>query len=165
MCSDDAATSSPQLSADDCLFFVDRALDQMVAIVTELGDTTANRSPDLPGANSPYQLLTHCLGVCEYWGGAMIAGRAVDRDRAAEFTAEGPVEPLAQRAQAAKAQFRRDVANLHSTAPTAATLPKHWNPTKAERTYTQGEALVHVVEELCQHLGHLEITRDILRAN
>jgi hypothetical protein len=30
---------------------------------------------------------------------------------------------------------------------------------------TQGGALVHVYEELSQHLGQLEITRDLLRAD
>lgn len=29
---------------------------------------------------------------------------------------------------------------------------------------TQGGALVHVVEELCQHRGQLEVTADVLRA-
>ncbi|MBO0776836.1 MAG: DUF664 domain-containing protein, partial [Actinobacteria bacterium] len=29
---------------------------------------------------------------------------------------------------------------------------------------SQGHALLHVMEELCQHLGHAEITRDLLQA-
>ena len=28
---------------------------------------------------------------------------------------------------------------------------------------SQGHALLHVMEEVCQHLGHMEITRDLLR--
>jgi Protein of unknown function (DUF664) len=28
---------------------------------------------------------------------------------------------------------------------------------------SQGHALLHVMEEVCQHLGQLEITRDLLR--
>jgi len=34
----------------------------MLDIVTRLGDDLANRHLDLPGANSPYAILTHCLG-------------------------------------------------------------------------------------------------------
>jgi len=49
--------------------YVDRAVDQMTVIVTELGDDLANRKPVLPGANSPYVILRHCLGVMEFWGG------------------------------------------------------------------------------------------------
>lgn len=40
------------LIADDYWYFLDDALNGMVAIVTELGDVDANQSPDLPGANS-----------------------------------------------------------------------------------------------------------------
>ena len=73
------------VSTSDFLWFVDHALDEMVGILRGLGDDLANRRPDLDGANSPYAILTHCLGVMEYWGGWMIAGREIERDRDAEF--------------------------------------------------------------------------------
>ena len=56
------------ISVDDLLFFLDEALDGMVGVITELGDGYASQRPDIPGANSPYAILTHCLGVMEYWG-------------------------------------------------------------------------------------------------
>ena len=87
------------ISVDDYLWFVDEALDGMVAIVTKLGDDKANRRPDIPGANSPYVILHHCLGVMEYWGGHVVAGRPTHRDRAAEFRASGPVDELVARAR------------------------------------------------------------------
>lgn len=80
------------VSISDFLWFVDHALDEMMTIVGQLGDDTANRRPDLAGANSPYAILRHCLGVMEYWGGAMVAGRVIARDRDAEFRAHGPRE-------------------------------------------------------------------------
>ena len=55
------------LSTEDYLWFVDQALDEMARIVTELGDEDGNRRPDLPDANSPFAVLTHCLGVLEFW--------------------------------------------------------------------------------------------------
>src|SRR5919108_1669825 len=54
---------------DEYLYFADRALDGMAAILTELGDELANRRPDLLGANSPYAIVNHCLGVVDYWVG------------------------------------------------------------------------------------------------
>ena len=33
-----------------------------------------------------------------------------------------------------------------------------------DRTLNQGAALLHVYEELSQHYGQMEITRDVLRA-
>ena len=55
------------VASEDVLWFADSALDGMVAIVRQLGDDRANRRPQLPGANSPYAILTHCLGVMEHY--------------------------------------------------------------------------------------------------
>ena len=150
------------ISVEDYLFFVDAALDGMVGIVPALGDELANRRPDAAGTNSPYVILTHCLGVMEHWGGYMVAGRPVQRDRAAEFTAHGPVQPLLERAAEARRRLERDIADAQPTArprgvpdPDVATLPI---------ATTQGGVLLHIYEELSQHLGQLELTRDILEA-
>src|SRR5262245_32692364 len=96
------------VDADDYLYFCDRALDGMATIVAGLGDDLANRRPSLPGASSPYALLTHCLGVVQYWAGHLVAGRDLDRDRDAEFVASGPVAGLLSRAEAVKRMFHGD---------------------------------------------------------
>jgi hypothetical protein len=98
------------MTLPDLMWYLDQALDDMISIVVELGDHDANVSPDLPGANSPFAILTHCLGVMEYWGGQMIAGRPVHRDRPAEFRATGAVAELADRAAAARRQLYADPA-------------------------------------------------------
>ena len=46
------------ISVEDYVTFVDEALDGMVEILSGLGDELANSRPDLPGANSPYVILT-----------------------------------------------------------------------------------------------------------
>jgi hypothetical protein len=161
---DDAETceSLPVISVNDYLYFVDEALDGMIQIVTELGDELANRRPDVPGANSPYAVLAHCLGVMEYWGGHLVAGRAIERDRDAEFRASGPVAPLVDRARRARHQLESDMADLEAYAPPRG-VP---HPLDAELPLarTQGGALVHLYEELAQHLGQMEGYRDVLRA-
>jgi hypothetical protein len=151
------------ISTEDCLWFIDDALNGMAGIVEDLGDDLANATPDLPGANSPYVLLTHCIGVVEWWAGAMIAGRSVVRDRDAEFTAHGPVKPLLERTRLAQAQLAQDVAAIEPSAP-----PQHppLDPDDALLPVgrTRGGALVHVTVELTQHWGQMEITRDVLRS-
>lgn len=142
------------------LFFVDRALDGMTGVVTELGDDLANRTPDIPGANSPYVLLTHCLGVMDYWAGALVAGRPVHRDRPAEFVARGPVAPLVARTQAAKQQLRRDVEAADPSGGLRGTPPASYQG--PDIVLTQAGALQHVYEELAQHLGQMEIIRDTI---
>lgn len=100
------------ISVEDYLYFANSALDAMIDIVAELGDDLANRRPDIPGANSPYAILTHCLGVMEYWAGGLVAGRRIDRDRDAEFRASGGVHDLLERAAVARDRFARDVATM-----------------------------------------------------
>ncbi|MQA09890.1 MAG: DUF664 domain-containing protein [Pseudonocardiaceae bacterium] len=132
----------------------------MCRILEELGDTLANRRPDLPDANSPYALLEHCLGVMEYWGGHLIHGRETNRDRPAEFRASGPVGPLVRRAEQALVQLERDV--RQSTARDSLRNQPDPAVLGPDAELTPSFVLVHVFEELAQHHGHMEITRDVL---
>jgi Protein of unknown function (DUF664) len=144
----------------DYLWFCDLALRGMARIVTDLGDELANSRPPFAGANSPYVILTHCLGVLEYWAGATVAGRSIERDRAAEFTAQGPVVPLLARTERARERLAADVAGLDAwDAPQSV----HRDPDDpVPYSETKGAVLLHVLEELFQHLGQMEITRDAL---
>ena len=150
------------ISLDDLLTYVDDALEGMIGIVEDLGDELANRRPAMPGANSPFALLTHCLGVLEYWGGHVVAGRRISRDREAEFRATGAVAELVERARAARRQLATDLADFDGNAPPRGALPPDDADTVVGRT--QGGALVHIYEELAQHRGQMEVTRDVLRA-
>jgi hypothetical protein len=142
--------------------YADHAVDTLTSIVTSLGDLS-NQRPDLPGANSPYAIVTHCLGVMAYWGGHVVAGRDVPRDRAAEFTATGRVTDLVAAAQLAKIQFRADALTADPPAPPRRPAARRGPDVLEVRS--QGHALLHVLEELYQHLGQAEVTRDLLLAH
>ena len=148
------------IDADTYLRFCDESLTAMRDIVLDLGDDLANRRPDLPGANSPFAILTHCLGVTARWASTVNLGEVVPRDRDAEFTATGPVAALAVDTDRIRVSLRDWVARAEFGAPPA-------NPTQPRQDWyaaTQGGVLLHVYEELSQHRGQLEITRDVLRA-
>jgi uncharacterized protein DUF664 len=146
---------------DVWLWYVDKALDEMCAIVTDLGDELANRRPDLRQANSPYAILTHCCGVMEGWGGEVIANRPIQRDRPAEFRASGRVADLVAKVDESKAQLRRDVADVEWLAVPSGPVADDDAATPLGQS--QGGILLHVYEELSQHLGQMELTRDLLR--
>ncbi len=150
------------ITDDDYLYYVDRALDGMAAIVAGLGDRLANVRPPIPGANSPYALLTHCLGVTAYWAGHVVAGREVVRDRDAEFTAAGPVAPLLERVAHVRARLAEDLRAADPAAAVRRTPPDAY--LGPGRPMTQGSALLHVYEELAQHHGQMEILRDVILA-
>jgi len=137
--------------------FCDEALVALRDIVVELGDDLANRRPDLPGANSPFAILTHCLGMCAAWASTTNLGEVVPRDRPGEFTATGAVTDLADQTDRLRGELSGWVAASDVGAQPV-------NPDPRDRYATQGEVLLHVYEELAQHRGQIEITRDVLRA-
>jgi hypothetical protein len=150
------------MNTDEYLYFAGNALDGMCRIAVELGDDLANRRPQIPGANTPYALVIHCLGVANYWAGALVAGRQVRRDRDAEFVAAGPVAQLGPLVERGKAQLAADVATAVDAAPLRAQPAGGYEIPL--QPLTQGGVLLHVLEELCQHHGQMEIIRDALRA-
>jgi len=153
------------ISTDDYMSFVDEAIDGMIQIVEALGDELANRRPAFPEANSPYAILTHCLGVMEYWGGHLVAGREVVRHRDAEFVASGPVGELLARVAEVRRRFAGDVAGAEPSASLRGELPPTWTKDRLGASgRSQGGALLHVYEELAQHRGQMEGGRDALLA-
>jgi hypothetical protein len=148
------------VSAEHFMWFVDTALDQMAVILRELGDDLANEHPPLEEANSPYAILNHCLGVMEYWGGATVVNRPIERDREAEFLATGHVAELLARTSVARGQLEEDLRDLNSMAK-----PTNVPGWAVPYNEVKGAVLLHILEELYQHLGQMELTRDMLLAD
>jgi Protein of unknown function (DUF664) len=146
----------------DLMWFVDLALTDMGDILRELGDERVNVRPGLAGANSAYGIVTHCLGVMEYWGGATVADRQVTRDRAAEFTAQGTVEPLLTRMTEARGALVADLAGQDALAAPHQVRANPAHP--VPYTDRKGAVLLHILEELFQHLGQMELIRDLVLA-
>lgn len=140
------------------------ALDSIAAIVGSLDDETANARPDVPGANSPLVLLRHVGGSARYWLDHVCLGNENVRDRSDEFSARRSTvsQELARHAEqreviVAALEQLRDVDKLASPKATPTDKRRWWLP-------TVGGVVVHVYNECAQHLGHLEITRDVLLA-
>jgi len=138
--------------------FIDDALDGMVGIAEVLGDERVNLRPDLPDTNSPYAILTHCVGMTRYWLGSVLCGRPSTRDRDSEFCARGTVAEIRQAVKALKTQIRKDITHVQGDQPLAHPLDLHGHA----QNHTQGDVLLHCFTELAQHHGQMELTRDIL---
>ena len=152
-----------EIRNEDFSMFLERAIDGMMAIAEELGDERVNQSPDLPGANSPYVILTHCVGVVDYWVGTLIAGRNIQRDRDAEFEARGPVSELRDAVADLKERLRKDLLNIGGADSLASPPYGGYNPLGDDgHEWNTGAVIVHTYEELAQHHGQMELTRDIL---
>jgi hypothetical protein len=149
------------ITVDEYLGHCDRALDAYAEVVTRLGDDLVNARLDVPGSNSAFALVTHVAGMAARWGRTVNRGIHVPRDRDAEFTATGTVPE-------ALALIERTRAGLHEDAHAASPGEEPVDPAHEKdgtMSYaTQGDVLLHVHEELAQHLGQLEVTHDVLLA-
>jgi hypothetical protein len=148
------------ISVDEFLAYCDSALDGYAAIVRQLGDDLVNtRLDDVPATNTAAALVTHACGVMAHWGSTVNRGVVVPRDRDAEFTATGTVEELLALLDAGRARLHDDV---RAASPREAPVNPPARKDDLEGYATQGDVLLHVYEELAQHLGQLEVTRDVV---
>ncbi len=138
----------------------------MADILTVLGDDLANRRPDLAGANSCYAIVNHCIGVVDYWAGSFIAGQRIPRGRDSEFTATGRVDELLERLTALQQRLPAwvEVALTEGIRDRSVADGVRGGTTRATvlATATPEWALLHILHDIAQHVGHLEITRDLL---
>lgn len=153
------ATVVAMITADDFEVFCARSFTGVLAVVDRLGDDLLNLRPAATGGNSPFGLVTHILGVCEWWVGHVVLGAESDRVRDLEFSATGTVAEL-------HAAVDSWLATLTERKPALAAATALQNRAETQvplvGEWTVGAALIHAYEELAQHLGHLEITADLL---
>jgi uncharacterized damage-inducible protein DinB len=142
--------------------YVELAFRQMRVLVDRLGDDQVNRRPFGPTTNTVAALVIHCCGVAEFWLGCVGLGRPSDRDRDAELTATATVAELHVVIDAAEAQIIADIVALDAGAGSGV----HRAPADPleDDDHSDGALVVHVFEELFQHLGHMDLTADALGA-
>ena len=112
-----------------------------------------------PGAelNSVAVLAAHTAGSERYWIGDVVARDDSHRDRAAEFRTQavGPAELIA-RLEAALAHSRQVLGQL-----TLANLDEKRSAPSDQREVTVAWALIHALEHVATHLGHLQMMHDV----
>jgi len=135
------------------------AFDQMLEVAERLGDERVNQRPIAPHVNSVASLVIHCCGVAEFWLGHVGVGRPSTRDRAAEFTSTASVAELQERVAACLVQIESDVVAIDAgiDSPNAEVLQQ-----LQVAPGDDASLVLHVIEELFQHLGHCEIAADAL---
>jgi uncharacterized damage-inducible protein DinB len=136
-----------------------RLLRERRAVILE---TLAGLSADalnwcpLPDAtNSLYALAVHALGAERHWIHAVVGGRAVERDRAAEFRARGD-DVAALRAQSA-AVARTSEEILGQLTEAEMDAPRGAAP----NTHPVRWCILHIIEHDNEHLGQMRLTRQL----
>jgi uncharacterized damage-inducible protein DinB len=137
------------------------SLDEIRRGVAGLSVEELNARPAGGDTNSIAVIVTHALGSTLSWLSLAVGAPSPPRDRDAEF------RTVADDAFAAKteAMTGRCLAVLEgATWDASRAATPDWNPHLAKEPRTAAYAATHALEHLGEHVGHLHLTRDLLRS-
>ena len=107
--------------------------------------------------NSPYALVTHMCGAETHWIQNVVGDKNVNRDRDAEFATKGSNiatlrEMLGRTSKATNITLGNlsleNLSETKDTGPGRGIIDLRW-------------AILHVIEHLAMHLGHIQITKQL----
>ena len=147
-----------ELASATAEIYVRNACSHMLVIARRTGDENVNVRPLGPATNAVGALIIHCCEVAEFWLGHVALGRPSVRDRDGEFGRTATVADLHELVDGAVAQMVADMRSLEAGE----------GRDEGGRQFLPGgdgsdaAVVLHVLEELFQHLGHMEIAADAL---
>ena len=139
--------------------YLDHAFDGMRRVLDRLDDISVNQRPHGPTTNSVASLIVHCCELTPFWLDHVGLDRPSERDRDAEFRAESTVAALRDRLDHVQKRSH-DMVGCLSSGQTATYHELRAFLPGGDRSDTA--IVLHVLEELYQHLGHMELTADAL---
>ncbi len=139
--------------------FTLRSLDGFMEIVDSLAVEELNWRPLASGSNSIYALTTHTLGNVRMHIFRVLLDQAIDRDRDGEFrsVADASNVPIP-----AWPVLRAEVEAALATLPPEAMDRIFEHPVFG--SISGREVLMVMMRHTAEHLGHVELTRDLIVA-
>jgi hypothetical protein len=147
------------LEGHTIMHYFRHAYGGMYKVLDRLDDDTVNVRPVPWGTNSVAGLVVHCCSLAPSWFETPGLGRESDRDRAAEFAAHATVAELSDLIDATLANLE-PLIDEFLAGPTA--LDHELRAFLPGDDLSDPALVIHVFEELFQHLGHMEVTADAL---
>lgn len=138
--------------------YLRRAFARMLEVADRLGDSSVNQRPLGPDTNAVAALILHCCGVAEFWLGHVALGRPSTRARDSEFSRTATVSELHDLVGAALLRLVADVGQLEL----GEGRDEGGRQFLHDGDTSDASVVLHVLEELYQHLGHMEIAADAL---
>jgi len=140
-------------------------LSEMLDSLSDMAEETLNMDLDIPEANSLYVLARHVLGSVEEWGLYFGTGYQVQRDRDSEFMASGKINELIEYKnswmpllQERAAMIENGQLNNQGWRPE----PDYKSASPSGTELSIGDALLHTVDHTAVHLGHLQLTKQLI---
>jgi hypothetical protein len=136
--------------------FIKSSVDRIISCLHGLEENDLNLRP-LPNANSLYVLTIHTIGNIEANILGVLCHQNINRQREKEFRARGnSVEPVLQRWHDVQESISSHIAKLSSK-----DLNKEYmHPRRGK--ITGRDLLITIARHAAEHVGHAELTRDLL---
>ena len=143
---------------------IERQLRKIGDELADVSDEALNRELAIQPTNTLFQLGTHVAGSARYWAITCAGGTDFHRRRETEFAASGRGEEL-------RADLDLLVDQIHESLDplTGADLnrptggdPKFHSTGGSEEPLPLRDAVLHALEHTALHLGHIQITRQLL---
>jgi hypothetical protein len=143
--------------------YIREKIAQLCEIVADLSEDDLNRAPDFPGANTPYVIVTHTLGNMRAWVLGIVCGQELRRDRPAEFASRGKFAELETAAKDLSREIEAALPKLDPKTLDDRFLPPQelWGEGERREIHRR-DGFAHVLEHAGIHLGHLQITKELL---
>jgi len=105
--------------------------------------------------NSLGAIVVHLAGSETFWMKEIIGGRKIDRDRDAEFVTKGLSVSELQAKIGAAAKLTGET--LSALTEKQLEEGRKWK----DRSITVRWCILHIIEHIAQHLGHMQLTRQL----
>ncbi len=147
----------PQTEGEQFCFAMRRNMEGVLRGLESVPQEALSWRPAFDGANTLGAIAVHTVASCEWWVLACVRGDDIPRDRDAEFRATTTATEVRRRFEA----WYAAVEALIRDQPPGwfAALSQHPNGDRTRR-----RCLMHTVEHMAQHFGHIEMTVDLWRA-
>ena len=149
-----------ELAAATVEAYLRHAFDQLLGVADRLGEPAINARPLGPSTNSVTSLVLHCCGVTEFWLGHVAVGAPSTRDRNSEFTRTASLSEL--HALVATTIDRATVHLGRIDAGEGTPEGGRGGQSLLAGGTSDASVVLHVIEELYQHLGHAELAADAI---
>lgn len=140
-------------------------LEQMAAIVDDLGDAIADTVPPLSSANSPSGIVDQSVAVVDEWIRQPMHRRELQLNRKAESRTVRTGHDLATATRDAGQRLAAAVEGIEAETPASLDTPANRPLTATPHPHfapATGSSLLQVLVQLTRHLGRLELLRELL---
>jgi hypothetical protein len=147
-----------ELTPGTAITYLRHAFRQMLDVADRVGEPRINERPLGDDTNAIAALIIHCCEVAEFWMGHVALARTSTRQREDEFSRTATLAELHVLVDETLVRIELDVELLES----GQGRDEGGRQFLQDGDTSDASVVLHVLEEIYQHLGHMELAADAL---